>query len=359
MKKQKYFILFSILALAGILFSSCGGGASGGAIFKAIEGEVKLGKKTASWAITSMAYYNGNLYITNGHTIFTKGKGAGRGWSTVSTQYDGAIGLLASDDNNLYVLTYKPSTEVTSTNQDSYNYSDVQVAVLYGPSTGTISSLKNVMTIFDNKSYNGGREAFATVYSGNSDVGGTTYKLNGTAAPTSKGSNAASAVKVGGSSSLFSSFISTSDYDNQRAWYVELTGNGSSFNKSNTGKFTITGVNGGRTINLEQTSGDGPLSEKKHGKITGLAYYEETVSGEHKEFLLVSTTKGYYRVALDDTKVVKANPHANGEQLAGMGIIEGAFWTLPTGAIYAGVTTADKNRYGLWAYYPNDAWNVD
>jgi len=47
-----------------------------------------------------------------------------------------------------------------------------------------------------------------------------------------------------------------------------------------------------------------------------------------------------------------------------MGIIEGSFWTLPTnGAIYAGVTSADKTRYGLWAYYSGDSagtvWNVD
>lgn len=359
MKNQKYFILFSILILAGILFSSCGGGASGGAIFKAIESEVKLGKKTASWAITSMVYYNEQLYCTNGDKIFTKGKDAGRGWSSLSTQYDGAIGLLASDDNNLYVLTYKPSTEVTSTNQDTYNYSDVQVAVLFGPSTGTISTLKNVMTIFDNKSYSGGREAFATVYGGTEGVGGTTYKLNGTAAPTTEGSDAASAVKAGSSTLLYKTFISTSDYTNTRAWYVELNGNGSSFKKANTGKFTITGVNGGNTINLEQTSGDGPLSEKKHGKITGLAYYEETINSENKQFLLVATTKGYYRVALDDTKVVKANPHNNGEQLAGQGIIEGSFWTTPEGTIYAGVTAADTSRYGLWAYYPNGAWNVD
>ena len=352
MKKQKFFLLFSILTLSGILFSSCGGGASNGAIFAAIESEVKLGKKTATWAITSMAYYDGNLYCTNGNKIFKKGLNAGRGWNTISTPYDGSIGLLASDDSNLYVLTYKPSTEVTSTNQDSYNYSDVQVAVLEGSSTGIISNLKNVMSIFDNKSYNGGREAFATVY------GGATYKLNGRAAPTSNGSDAASAVKIGSSSHLIQSFISTSDYTNSRAWYIELNGNHSSFDKSNTATFTITGI-GAPSINLEQTSGDGPLSEKKHGKITGLAYYEETISGELKQFLLVSTTKGYYRVTLDGTKNVKANPHTNGEQLAGMGIIEGAFWTLSTGAIYAGVTSSDKNRYGLWAYYPNNAWNMD
>ncbi len=354
MKNQKYFILFSILILAGILFSSCGGGASGGAIFKAIESEVKLGKKTASWAIRSMVYYNDQLYCTNGDKIFTKGKGAGRGWSALSTQYDGAIGLLASDDNNLYVLTYKPSTEVTATNQDTYNYSDTQLNVLYG-STGVVSGISNIWTIFDNKviGTTGGREAFATT------ADGTTYKLNGTAAPTITGSDAASAVKAGSSTLLYKTFISTSDYTNTRAWYVELNGDGSSFKKANTGKFIITGVNGGSTINLEQTSGDGPLSEKKHGKITGLAYYKETINNENKEFLLVATTKGYYRVALDDTKVVKANPHNNGEQLAGQGIIEGSFWTLSTGAIYAGVTTADKNRYGLWAYYPNDAWNVD
>ncbi len=363
MKNQKYFILFSILILAGILFSSCGGGASGGAIFKAIESEVKLGKKTASWAIRSMVYYNGQLYCTNGDKIFTKGKKAGRGWSSLSTQYDGAIGLLASDDNNLYVLTYKPSTEVTATNQDTYNYSDVQVAVLFGPSTGTINTLKNVMTIFDNKviGTTGGREAFATVYGGTEGVGGTTFKLNGTAAPTTAGSDAASAVKAGSSTLLYKTFISTSDYTNTRAWYVELNGDGSSFKKANTGKFTITGVNGGRTINLEQTGGeDGPLSEKKHGKITGLAYYEEEdSSGITQQYLLVATTKGYYRVILDGTNAVKRCPHSNGEQLAGQGIIEGSFWTLSTGAIYAGVTTADKNRYGLWAYYPNDAWNVD
>ncbi len=353
MKNQKYFILFSILTLAGILFSSCGGGAGGGAIFKAIESEVKLGKKTASWAITSMVYYNEQLYCTNGDKIFTKGKGAGRGWSSISTNYDGAIGLLASDDNNLYVLTYKPSTEVTSANQDTYNYSDMKLNVLYGPATGAVTGISNVMTIFDNKSYNGGREAYATVY------GGTTYKLNGTAAPTSTGSSdIASAVKVGSSSHLIQSFISTSDYTNSRAWHIELNGNHSSFDKSNTATFTITGI-GAPSINLEQTTGDGPLSEKKHGKITGLAYYEETIDSENKQFLLVATTKGYYRVALDNTKVVKANPHNNGEQLAGQGIIEGSFWTLSTGAIYAGVTSADKNRYGLWAYYPNDAWNMD
>ncbi len=355
MKNQKYFILFSILILAGILFSSCGGGASGGAIFKAIESEVKLGKKTASWAIRSMVYYNDQLYCTNGDKIFTKGKKAGRGWSSLSTQYDGAIGLLASDDNNLYVLTYKPSTEVTATNQDTYNYSDTQLSVLYG-STGVVSGISNIKTIFDNKviSTTGGREAFATT------ADGTTYKLNGTAAPTTAGSDAASAVKAGSSTLLYKTFISTSDYTNTRAWYVELNGDGSSFNKSNTGKFTITGVNGAPSIDLSKTGGeDGPLSEKKHGKITGLAYYEETIDSQNKQFLLVATTMGYYRVTLDGTNVVKANPHNNGEQLAGMGIIEGAFWTLSTGAIYAGVTSADKNRYGLWAYYPNDAWNMD
>ena len=355
MKKQKHLILFSILSLFIFLFVSCGGGGSNGAIFSAIESEVKLGKKTAGWAITSMAYYNGNLYCSNGDKIFTKGYNGGRGWASQSTSFDGAIGLLASDDNYVYVLSYKPSTEVTSTTQDTYNYSDTQLSVLYG-STGVVSGISNIRTIFDNKAI-GGREAFATT------ADGTVYKLNGKSAPTPLSGQAdkASAVKVGGSTQFIQSFISTSDYSNSRAWYIPLSGNGSSnITEGNTPQFTIVGINGAPSIDLSRTAGDGPLSEKKHGKISGLAYYEEeNSSGITQQYLLVATTKGYYRVTLDGTNVVKANPHKNGEQLSGMGIIEGAFWTLPTGAIYAGVTTADKNRYGLWAYYPNDAWNVD
>ena len=356
MNKHKKFVFFLSISSLVFLFTNCGGGAGGGGIFSAIESEVKLGKKTADWAVTSMVYYNGNLYCTNGDKIYTKAYNGGRSWGGQSTSYDGAIGLLASDDNNLYVLTYKPSTEVTSTNESSYNYSDTQLCVLYG-STGVVTNISNVRTIFDNKAISG-RIAYATT------ADGTTYKLNGTAAPTPTGqSDKASAVKVGGSTQLIQSFISTSDYTNSRAWYIPLSGNGSSAIKErNTPEFTIVGINGAPSIDLTRTSGlgsDGPMSEKKNGKISGLAYYEETVSGELKQFLLVSTSKGYYRVTLDGTNVVKANPHNNGEQLAGMGIIEGAFWTLPTGAIYAGVTSADKNRYGLWAYYPNDAWNVD
>lgn len=353
MKNQKDFVLFSILSALIILLSSCGGGAGGGGIFSAIEGEVKLGKKTAGWAVTSLVVYKGNLYCTNGSKVFSKGYGAGRVWASQSTSYDGAIGLLASDDNNLYILTYKPSTEVTSTTQDTYNYSDTQLSVLYG-STGVVSGISNVVRIFDNKAI-GGREAFATTASG------TTYKLNGTAAPTVVGSDAASAVKVDGSSELYQSFLSTSDYTNSRAWYIPLNGNGSSSigegGTRNTPQFIIQGVGGGETIDLTTTSGD----DKKTllgTSITGLAYYEEEVSGANKEYLLVATTQGYYSVTLDGTNVVTRCPQANGEQLASMGIIEGSFWTFSDGSIYAGVTAADKNRYGLWAYYPGDAWNV-
>lgn len=356
MKNQKDFVLFSILSAFIILLSSCGGGAGGGGIFSAIEGEVKLGKKTAGWAVTSMVYYQGNLYCTNGSKVFSKGYGAGRGWASQSTSYDGAIGLLASDDNNLYILTYKPSTEVTSTTQDTYNYSDTQLSVLYG-STGTVNNISNIRTIFDNKVIGSGREAFATT------ADGTTYKLNGTAAPTPLSGQAdkASAVKVGGSTQLYQTFLSTTDYSNSRAWYIPLDGNGSAaIKEKNAPQFTITGIGSGApSIDLSKTGGDGPLSERKTGKISGLAYYEETDSSGKKEYLLVSTTQGYYRIALDGTNTAKRCPYSNGEQLAGMGIIEGSFWTLPTGAIYAGATTSDTNRYGLWSYYPDGVWNLD
>lgn len=358
MNKQKYFMSFIVSASILFFFSSCGGGASGGAIFSAIEGEVKLGKKTATWAITSMVYYDGNLYCTNGNKIYTKRLNAGRGWSAMSTQYDGAIARLASDDSNLYVMTYKPSVEVTSSNQDSYDYSDISLNVLYGPSTGVVN-LSKVMTIFDNKSYNAGREAFATVY------GGATFKLNGTAAPTaaptaSGSSDMASAVQVGGSSILYHTFISTSDYTNSRAWYIPLTGNGSSFEKSNSAQFSIQGVGAGALSFNLSTDLNEALTEAKHGKISGLAYYKENDGSGEKEYLLVSTSSsGYHRITLDGTNVITHNPHPNGEQLAGMGIIEGAFWTTPNGAIYAGITTADKSRYGLWSYFPDGAWNVD
>lgn len=355
MKNQKDFVLFSILSAFIVLLSSCGGGAGGGGIFSAIEGEVKLGKKTAGWAVTSMVYYQGNLYCTNGSKVFSKGYGAGRGWASQSTSYDGAIGLLASDDNNLYILTYKPSTEVTSTTQDTYNYSDTQLSVLYG-STGVVSGISNVVRIFDNKVIGSGREAFATT------ADGTTYKLNGTAAPTAVGSDAASAVKVGGSTQLYQTFLSTTNFSNSKAWYIPLEGNGSAaIKEKNAPQFTITGIGSGApSIDLSKTGGeDGPLSERNTGKISGLAYYEETDSSGKKEYLLVSTTHGYYRIALDGTNAVKRCPHSNGDQLAGQGIIEGSFWTLPTGAIYAGVTTSDTNRYGLWAYYPDGVWNLD
>ena len=349
MKRQKDFVLFSILSDFIVLLSSCGGGAGGGGIFSAIEGEVKLGKKTAGWAVTSMVYYQGNLYCTNGRKVFSKGYSAGSGWASQSTSYDGAIGLLASDDNNLYILTYKPSTEVTNT----YNYSDTQL-VLYG-STGVVTGISNIRTIFDNKVIGSGREAFATT------ADGTTYKLNGTAAPTAVGSDAASAVKVGGSTQLYQTFLSTTNFSNSKAWYIPLNGNGSSnITEGNTPQFTITGIGSGApSIDLSKTGGDGPLSERKTGKISGLAYYEETDSSGKKEYLLVSTTKGYYRITLDGTNTAKRCPYSNGEQLAGMGIIEGSFWTLPTGAIYAGVTTSDTNRYGLWSYYPDGVWNLD
>lgn len=362
MKNQKDFVLFSILSAFIILLSSCGGGAGGGGIFSAIEGEVKLGKKTAGWAVTSLVVYKGNLYCTNGSKVLSKGYKAGRGWASQSTSYDGAIGLLASDDNNLYILTYKPSTEVTSTTQDTYNYSDTQLSVLYG-STGVVSGISNVVRIFDNKvigtadGTTSGREAFATT------ADGTTYKLNGTAAPTPLSGQAdkASAVKVGGSTQLIQSFISTSDYSNSRAWYIPLDGNGSAaIKEKNAPQFTITGIGSGApSIDLSKTGGDGPLSERKTGKISGLAYYEETDSSGKKEYLLVSTTQGYYRITLDGTNTAKRCPYSNGEQLAGMGIIEGSFWTLPTGAIYAGATTSDTNRYGLWSYYPDGVWNLD
>ena len=365
MNRQKHFTLFAILTSFIVLFSGCGGGASGGAIFSAIEGEVKLGKRTTPWAIRSLVMYGNQLYCTNGNKIYTKGYGAQRGWTALTTSYDGAIGLLAADEDNLYVLTYTPSTEITSEDQGTYNYSDMKLNVLYGPATGAVG-LSNVMTIFDNKSYNGGREAFATRY------GGETFQLNGTATPTRIGSGAASAVKTVGSSQLHQTFISTSDYTNSRAWYVPLDGNGSAFltptttngsttYKYNSPQFRINGVGAGvPSFDLSKLTVDNQtMSESKHGKISGLAYYEETVSGVQKEYLLVSTTSGYYRIALDGTNAVHRCPHANGERLAGQGIIEGSFWTLPTGAIYAGITASDKTRYGLWAYYPNDAWNVD
>lgn len=361
MNKQKYFMSFIVSASILFFFSSCGGGASGGAIFSAIEGEVKLGKKTATWAITSMVCYKGNLYCTNGNKIYTKGLNAGRGWSAMSTQYDGAIARLAADDSNLYVMSYKPSVEVTSSNQDSYDYSDISLNVLYGPSTGVVN-LDKVMAIFDNKVYppdgnnnTTGREAYATVY------GGTTYKLNGTAAPTASGSSdIASAVKVGGSTELYQTFISTSDYTNTRAWYVPLTGNESSFTASNKAQFIIQGVGAGAPSFNLSTDLNEALTEAKHGKISGLAYYKENDGSGEKEYLLVSTSgSGYHRITLDGTNVITHNPHPNGEQLAGMGIIEGAFWTTPNGAIYAGITTADKSRYGLWSYFPDGAWNVD
>ena len=89
MQGQKHFTLFGILSFFIVLLSSCGGGASGGAIFSAIEGEVKLGKKTAPWAIRSMVYYNGSLYCTNGNKILSKGGTGPGGWSTISNRYDG------------------------------------------------------------------------------------------------------------------------------------------------------------------------------------------------------------------------------------------------------------------------------
>ena len=351
MKKKNYRVLFSILTLAAILFSSCGGGGGGGGIFSAIESEVKLGKKTAPWAIRSLVYYNGSLYCTNGNKIFKKSLSAKReAWITLTTQFDGAIGLLASDDSNLYVLTFKPSTEVTASNQESYNYSDVKVSVLYG-STGTVS-LSNVRTIFDNKAISG-REAFATVN------GGATYKLNGSGAPTSTGqADIASAVKVNGSTQYHRTFLSTSNYDNTKSWYIPLDGNGSSLiTAENNALFEIRGSN---TIDLSKS-----LSEQKNGKLTGLAYYEEkNDSGQLEGYLLISTSSsGYHRVSLNGTNVVKSNPHKNAEQLAGMGIIEGSFWTFSNGAIYAGVTSADQSRYGLWSYYKGettgDVWNLD
>lgn len=353
MQGQKHFTLFGILSFFIVLLSSCGGGASGGAIFSAIEGEVKLGKKTAPWAIRSMVYYNGSLYCTNGNKILSKGGTGPGGWSTISTQYDGGIALLAADDSNLYILTFKPSTDVTSINQGTYNYSDTQLNVLYG-STGVVSGISNVVRIFDNKAI-GGREAFATT------ANGTTYKLNGTTA-TSVDSDKASAVKVGGSTHRIQSFISTSDYTNSRAWYVPLNGNGSSLigegGTRNTPTYTINGINSS-TIDLNETTGDDRKDLLK-ANITGLAYYEEPdSSGTTKEYLLVATTQGYYSVTLDATKIVTRCPQSNGEQLAGQGIIEGSFWTFSDGSIYAGVTTADNSRYGLWSYYPGSTWNLN
>ena len=354
MNQQKKFVLFLSISSLVFLFTSCGGGASSGAIFSAIESEVKLGKKTADWAVTSMVYYGGNLYCSNGDKIYKKAYNGSRGWGAQSTSYDGAIGLLASDDNNLYVLTYKPSTDVTSTNEDTYNYSDTQLCVLYG-STGVVTTISNVRTIFDNKAI-GGREAFATT------ADGTTYKLNGLSAPTPTGrSDIASARKVNGTTVFFQSFLSTSDYSNTRGWVIPLNGNGSSsITEGNMPQFIIQGCNAASiSIDLTEAGGDGPMSSRKSERISGLAYYEEEISGIRNEYLLVATTKGYYRVTLDGTCILKSTPHKNGEQLAGMGIIEGAFWTLPTGAIYAGVATYDKTRHGLWAYYPDGTWNVD
>ncbi|NLK46511.1 MAG: hypothetical protein GX297_07660 [Treponema sp.] len=348
MNRQKIFKNFFIFtSVFVILFSSCGGGPSNGAIFAAIEGEEKLNKGTVPWAVTSLVYYKGALYCTNGSSVYTKGKYAKRGWAAFPTNYDGSIAALAADDNNLYVLTYSKTNP-----QD--NCSDRKLYVLQGSSTGAVTLTGNPDVIFDNQSYSSGREAFVTLY-GSQTSGGATYKLNGTSAPTSTGkSDIASAAKGSGGTEFYQTYLAVSDFSNTRTFRVDLDGNHSSFAKDENSKNKNNPVNS--IICSDGTSIPVPLTESKNGKITGLAFYREL----GKDYILVATSSsGYHRISLDGTNTSTPNPHKNGEQLAGAGIIEDSFWTLDSGAIYAGVTAQDQKRYGLWAYYLNDSWNRD
>ena len=104
MNRQKIFKNFFIFtSVFVILFSSCGGGPSNGAIFAAIEGEEKLNKGTVPWAVTSLVYYKGALYCTNGSSVYAKGKYAKEDGQRFLQRW--FIAALAADDNK-YVLTY-------------------------------------------------------------------------------------------------------------------------------------------------------------------------------------------------------------------------------------------------------------
>ncbi len=348
MNRKSFFALFSLIVFS-FLVSGCGGGASGGAIFSAIENEVKLGKSSAKWAVRSMVYYNNTLYCTNGSKIFQKN---GRGWTAIPTNWDGAIGLLAADDNNLYVQHFNISTDVSETNLNNYHYEDVQVSVLYGTNAGQTIISSGAMTIFDNQSTNGGREAFVSKY------GGSCYKLSSTGTTGDNLGNCKGAVKnTSGGSQLFNTHLVTKNTNTNTAYYINLINNGTKIST----EFIIRSSAG--DINLEN-AGENSLSSTKIGAITGLAYYrdkERITSGDEKDYLLVATmNNGYYRVSLDGTNKIDNYPHKNGERIAGLGIIDGSFWTFGK-EIYAGVTTSDKNAYGLWAYYDETdagAWNL-
>lgn len=355
MNKKSFFTLFT-LSLLILLLAGCGGGASGGAIFSAMENEIKLGSSSAQWATRSMVYYNNALYCTNGNKIFTKEYGGGRGWTAINTNWDGAIGLLAADDNNLYVQHFNISTDVSETNLNNYHYEDVQVSVLKGTNAGQTIVSSGVMTIFDNQSTNGGREAFVSMY------GGSCYKLSSSGTTGSNLGNNKGAVKTSGGTQLYGTHLVTCKPNTNDVYYINLNTLANNSTKIST-EFVIHGTNG-TEINLEN-AGTNSLSSTKIGAITGLAYYrdkERITSGDEKDYLLVATpNNGYYRVSLDGTKKIDNYPHANGERIAGVGIIDGSFWAFGK-TIYAGVTSSDKKTYGLWAYYDETtagAWNLD
>ena len=351
MNRKSFFALFSLIVFS-FLVSGCGGGASGGAIFSAIENEVKLGKSSAKWAVRSMVYYGNTLYCTNGNKIFQKD---GQGWKAISTNWDGAIGLLAADGDNLYVQHFNISTDVSETNLNNYHYEDVQVSVLKGTNAGQTIVSSGVMTIFDNQSTDGGREAFVSKYDGGC------YKLtsSGPDLAHNYGGDKRGAVKTSGGSQLFDTHLVTRNTNTGEIYHINLKDTDST--KIST-EFIIHRSNG-EDINLEN-AGENSLLSTKIGAITGLAYYrdkERITSGDEKDYLLVATmNNGYYRVSLDGTNKIDNYPHKNGERIAGLGIIDGSFWTFGK-EIYAGITTSDKNAYGLWAYYDETdagAWNL-
>ncbi len=167
-KKYTLPLFFLIAANLSIILTGCGGGGGGG-IFKAISEEEKLNKSSTPLFIRGLTYCGGNLYVTNGSKIFSKGVNQKRGWSEVGG-YGNNIATIASNGTDLYVMTWNTASDAKGTTNPIVRHGG-----------GTVTGISGeIYNIFDNKVYGGaGQECFAYTSTGTYQLTGTTATLVG------------------------------------------------------------------------------------------------------------------------------------------------------------------------------------
>lgn len=218
---KKFFFSFTLICAALFL------GGCQDVIFANIRKEVKLNDGTVSGTIRALIRYTTEsgqeyIYLANGKAVYRKvnSKNANEhregGWQKVCSGGSGGLGkyvvTLAADSGNLYALaadwdenTSKGQNRwytraIYASSDGGFNWKVVH-SVPTSP-TGTGTDNAEVYLFCTNTIASDNRTAYF-------NVGGTGYKLNGTASPYSKANRMASCAYVGGADPEFASASGT------------------------------------------------------------------------------------------------------------------------------------------------------